>query len=275
MQGHVVLPNRAPTLHRLGMQAFHHILVEGHAICLHPLVCKGFNADFDGDQMAVHVPLSMEAQVKARLLMFSHINLLSLAIGDPIFVPTQDILIKLYVFSSRNHRGLSGSARYIVPEFIRESRSIKGSFTITDSNPLSNSTQRNMAVLMAEWANLVEPNEQNEMEAPSRLRALKSIVANGTIYGASKASSRSLPFNVRKSIPHFLINFAHNSHSTNHIFICEGFDSLLSLDRVSSMLMGLPSIATFLTMLWDWKDKPPLELALFLLCSLPPVFFPP
>nr|BEV76626.1 RNA polymerase subunit beta' [Glycosmis pentaphylla] len=106
MQGHPVLLNRAPTLHRLGIQAFQPILVEGRAICLHPLVCKGFNADFDGDQMAVHVPLSLEAQAEARLLMFSHMNLLSPTIGDPISVPTQDMLIGLYVLTSGNRRGI-------------------------------------------------------------------------------------------------------------------------------------------------------------------------
>nr|YP_010386377.1 RNA polymerase beta' subunit [Pterygiella duclouxii]UPO66125.1 RNA polymerase beta' subunit [Pterygiella duclouxii] len=106
MQGHPVLLNRAPTLHKLGIQAFQPILVEGRAICLHPLVCKGFNADFDGDQMAVHVPLSLEAQAEARLLMFSHMNLLSPAIGDPISVPTQDMLIGLYVLTGGNRRGI-------------------------------------------------------------------------------------------------------------------------------------------------------------------------
>nr|WRY71560.1 RNA polymerase beta' subunit [Luisia hancockii] len=106
MQGHPVLLNRAPTLHRLGIQAFQPILVEGRAICLHPLVCKGFNADFDGDQMAVHVPLSLEAQAEARLLMFSHMNLLSPAIGDPVSVPTQDMLIGLYVLTIGNSRGI-------------------------------------------------------------------------------------------------------------------------------------------------------------------------
>nr|WKL06600.1 RNA polymerase beta' subunit [Calanthe flava] len=106
MQGHPVLLNRAPTLHRLGIQAFQPILVEGRAICLHPLVCKGFNADFDGDQMAVHVPLSFEAQAEARLLMFSHMNLLSPAIGDPVSVPTQDMLIGLYVLTIGNPRGI-------------------------------------------------------------------------------------------------------------------------------------------------------------------------
>nr|BBN86494.1 DNA-directed RNA polymerase beta' chain [Dendrobium hancockii] len=106
MQGHPVLLNRAPTLHRLGIQAFQPILVEGRAICLHPLVCKGFNADFDGDQMAVHVPLSLEAQAEARLLMFSHMNLLSPAMGDPVSVPTQDMLIGLYVLTIGNPRGI-------------------------------------------------------------------------------------------------------------------------------------------------------------------------
>nr|AJE72093.1 RNA polymerase beta ' subunit [Trifolium pratense] len=111
MRGHPVLLNRAPTLHRLGIQAFQPILVEGRAICLHPLVCKGFNADFDGDQMAVHVPLSLEAQAEAHLLMFSDTNLLSPAMGDPISVPTQDMLIGLYVLTSGNRRGI-GATRY-------------------------------------------------------------------------------------------------------------------------------------------------------------------
>nr|YP_010475387.1 RNA polymerase beta' subunit [Corydalis incisa]UVH69674.1 RNA polymerase beta' subunit [Corydalis incisa]WDA92155.1 RNA polymerase beta' subunit [Corydalis incisa] len=106
MQGHPVLLNRAPTLHRLGIQAFQPILVEGRAICLHPLVRKGFNADFDGDQMAVHVPLSIEAQAEARLLMFSNMNLLSPAIGDPISIPTQDMLMGLYVLTIGNRRGI-------------------------------------------------------------------------------------------------------------------------------------------------------------------------
>jgi DNA-directed RNA polymerase subunit beta' len=91
-----VLLNRAPTLHRLGIQAFEPILVEGKAIQLHPLVCTAFNADFDGDQMAVHLPLSIEAQVEARVLMMSTNNILSPAHGDPIIVPSQDIVLGLY-----------------------------------------------------------------------------------------------------------------------------------------------------------------------------------
>lgn len=93
---HPVLLNRAPTLHRLGIQAFEPILVEGKAIQLHPLVCTAFNADFDGDQMAVHVPLSIEAQLEARVLMMSTNNILSPASGRPIIVPTKDIVLGLY-----------------------------------------------------------------------------------------------------------------------------------------------------------------------------------
>ncbi len=93
---HPVLLNRAPTLHRLGIQAFEPMLIEGKAIQLHPLVCTAFNADFDGDQMAVHVPLSIEAQLEARALMLSSNNILSPANGEPIIVPTQDIVLGLY-----------------------------------------------------------------------------------------------------------------------------------------------------------------------------------
>ncbi len=93
---HPVLLNRAPTLHRLGIQAFEPVLIEGKAIQLHPLVCTAFNADFDGDQMAVHVPLSIEAQLEARTLMMSTNNILSPAHGEPIIVPTQDVVMGLY-----------------------------------------------------------------------------------------------------------------------------------------------------------------------------------
>jgi DNA-directed RNA polymerase subunit beta' len=93
---HPVLLNRAPTLHRLGIQAFEPVLIEGKAIQLHPLVCAAFNADFDGDQMAVHVPLSLEAQLEARALMMSTNNILSPANGEPIIVPSQDVVLGLY-----------------------------------------------------------------------------------------------------------------------------------------------------------------------------------
>jgi DNA-directed RNA polymerase subunit beta' len=99
---HPVLLNRAPTLHRLGIQAFEPVLVEGKAIQLHPLVCTAFNADFDGDQMAVHVPLSLEAQLEARALMMSSNNILSPANGEPIIVPSQDVVLGLYYMTRVN-----------------------------------------------------------------------------------------------------------------------------------------------------------------------------
>jgi DNA-directed RNA polymerase subunit beta' len=104
---HPVLLNRAPTLHRLGIQAFEPLLVEGKAIQLHPLVCTAFNADFDGDQMAVHVPLSLEAQLEARALMMSSNNILSPANGDPIIVPSQDVVLGLY-YMTRECIGAKG-----------------------------------------------------------------------------------------------------------------------------------------------------------------------
>ncbi|MBT8049187.1 MAG: DNA-directed RNA polymerase subunit beta' [Xanthomonadales bacterium] len=108
---HPVLLNRAPTLHRLGIQAFEPVLIEGKAIQLHPLVCTAFNADFDGDQMAVHVPLSMEAQLEARALMMSSNNILSPANGEPIIVPTQDVVLGLY-YMTRQLEGARGQGMY-------------------------------------------------------------------------------------------------------------------------------------------------------------------
>ncbi|UXU76062.1 MULTISPECIES: DNA-directed RNA polymerase subunit beta' [unclassified Paracoccus (in: a-proteobacteria)] len=104
---HPVLLNRAPTLHRLGIQAFEPILIEGKAIQLHPLVCSAFNADFDGDQMAVHVPLSLEAQLEARVLMMSTNNVLSPANGAPIIVPSQDMVLGLY-YTTMEREGMPG-----------------------------------------------------------------------------------------------------------------------------------------------------------------------
>ncbi|MGA2655615.1 MAG: DNA-directed RNA polymerase subunit beta', partial [Gammaproteobacteria bacterium] len=103
---HPVLLNRAPTLHRLGIQAFEPVLVEGKAIQLHPLVCAAYNADFDGDQMAVHVPLTIEAQLEARTLMMSTNNILSPANGEPIIVPSQDVVLGLYYMTRERVNGL-------------------------------------------------------------------------------------------------------------------------------------------------------------------------
>lgn len=109
---HPIFLNRAPTLHRLGIQAFEPILVEGRAIKLHPLVCSAFNADFDGDQMAVHVPLSLEAQAEAYILMLAPYNFLSPATGQPIIVPSQDMILGCYYLTSYNIKNLRGSNHY-------------------------------------------------------------------------------------------------------------------------------------------------------------------
>ncbi|MDK9700517.1 MAG: DNA-directed RNA polymerase subunit beta' [bacterium] len=115
IQDHPVLLNRAPTLHRLGIQAFQPVLIEGKAIRLHPLVCAAFNADFDGDQMAVHVPLSFEAQLEARLLMLASGNLLHPANGRPITVPSQDMILGCY-YLTKKRTGVFGENRFFADE---------------------------------------------------------------------------------------------------------------------------------------------------------------
>ena len=116
---HPIMLNRAPTLHRLGIQAFEPVLVEGKAIRLHPLVCTAFNADFDGDQMAVHVPLSIEAQVEARVLMMSTNNILSPAHGKPIILPTQDIVLGLYHMTRERPFAKGEAMKFAGPHEVR------------------------------------------------------------------------------------------------------------------------------------------------------------
>jgi DNA-directed RNA polymerase subunit beta' len=110
---HPVLLNRAPTLHRLGIQAFEPVLIEGKAIQLHPLVCVAFNADFDGDQMAVHVPLSIEAQLEARTLMMSTNNILSPASGEPIIQPNQDVVLGIYYLTKENNNSIGQGRAFV------------------------------------------------------------------------------------------------------------------------------------------------------------------
>jgi DNA-directed RNA polymerase subunit beta' len=112
LKNHPIFLNRAPTLHRLGIQAFEPILVKGRAIKLHPLVCSAFNADFDGDQMAVHIPLSKEAQAECYMLMLAPYNFLSPANGEPIIMPSQDMVLGCYYLTSNNIKGLLGSNHY-------------------------------------------------------------------------------------------------------------------------------------------------------------------
>src|SRR5687768_12580346 len=128
---HPVLLNRAPTLHRLGIQAFEPVLTEGKAIQLHPLVCAAFNADFDGDQMAVHVPLSIEAQMEARVLMMSTNNILSPANGKPIIVPSQDIVLGLY-YMSRERPFAKGEYREIDKADLKKGVRAAGVFASPD-----------------------------------------------------------------------------------------------------------------------------------------------
>ncbi len=139
---HPVMLNRAPTLHRLGIQAFEPMLIEGKAIQLHPLVCAAFNADFDGDQMAVHVPLSLEAQLEARVLMMSTNNILHPASGQPIIVPSQDIVLGLYYVSLQRDKepgegmliGSTGEARQAIDAGVLSLHAkIKGRFTAIDA----------------------------------------------------------------------------------------------------------------------------------------------
>jgi len=119
IEGHPILLNRAPTLHRLGIQAFEPKLVDGRAIQLHPLVCPAFNADFDGDQMAVHVPLAIEAQTEARMLMLASNNILSPATGEPIITPSQDMVLGSYYLTAVQPDGVK-------PEFGDRSRTFAG-----------------------------------------------------------------------------------------------------------------------------------------------------
>jgi DNA-directed RNA polymerase subunit beta' len=119
IEGHPILLNRAPTLHRLGIQAFEPKLVDGRAIQLHPLVCPAFNADFDGDQMAVHVPLAIEAQTEARMLMLASNNILSPATGEPIITPSQDMVLGAYYLTAEQ----PGSSRPIFPVRSSDDRS--------------------------------------------------------------------------------------------------------------------------------------------------------
>ena len=116
MKGHPVLLNRAPTLHRLSIQSFQPVLVEGKAIRLHPLVCTGFNADFDGDQMAVHLPLGNAAILEAQVLMLSSHNLLNPANGAPITVPSQDMVLGLYYMTKARKDAKGEGLSFYSPE---------------------------------------------------------------------------------------------------------------------------------------------------------------
>ncbi|MEM7543285.1 MAG: DNA-directed RNA polymerase subunit beta' [Pseudomonadota bacterium] len=163
---HPVMLNRAPTLHRLGIQAFEPVLIEGKAIQLHPLVCTAFNADFDGDQMAVHVPLSIEAQLEARTLMMSTNNILSPANGDPIIVPTQDVVLGLY---------------YIT----RESADAKGTGMIfTDVNEVHRAFETGAASLHARCKvrmHLTDTDQDNNNEIIEETKVVETTIGRAML----------------------------------------------------------------------------------------------
>lgn len=149
---HPVLLNRAPTLHRLGIQAFEPVLIEGKAIQLHPLVCTAFNADFDGDQMAVHVPLSLEAQLEARVLMMSTNNILSPANGKPIIVPTQDIVLGLYYITMERDEQPGQSLHIESTEALRVAIRSKDTFFYDHEKPGSAVDSSDVDTLMTNIA---------------------------------------------------------------------------------------------------------------------------
>jgi DNA-directed RNA polymerase subunit beta' len=168
---HPILLNRAPTLHRLGIQAFEPVLIEGKAIQLHPLVCAAYNADFDGDQMAVHVPLTLEAQLEARTLMMSTNNILSPASGEPIIVPSQDVVLGLY-YMTRERINAKGEGMVFSNE-----KEVMKAFSVGHAH-----LQARIKVRLTESV----PNEYGELENITRLRdttvgrvILFSIVPNG------------------------------------------------------------------------------------------------
>jgi DNA-directed RNA polymerase subunit beta' len=162
---HPVLLNRAPTLHRLGIQAFEPVLIEGKAIQLHPLVCTAFNADFDGDQMAVHVPLSLEAQLEARALMMSTNNILSPANGEPIIVPSQDVVLGLY-YMTRQRVGAQGEGM-----FFADTKELRRAY---DARQIS--LQAGVEVRIRE----VLPNEDGEQV--ERVRRVKTTAGRALLF---------------------------------------------------------------------------------------------
>ncbi|RRQ22471.1 DNA-directed RNA polymerase subunit beta' [Thiohalobacter thiocyanaticus] len=188
---HPVMLNRAPTLHRLGIQAFEPVLIEGKAIQLHPLVCAAFNADFDGDQMAVHVPLSLEAQLEARTLMMSTNNILSPANGEPIIVPSQDVVLGLYYMS-------------------RERMDAKGrGMAFSDLNELRRAYDNGAVDLHARVQVRIEDSWINDAgEIVTEMKRVDTVVGRALIY---EIVPRSLPFelvdqNMTKKIISKLIN---------------------------------------------------------------------
>ncbi|MGI8555445.1 MAG: DNA-directed RNA polymerase subunit beta' [Pyrinomonadaceae bacterium] len=201
---HPVLLNRAPTLHRLGIQAFEPVLVEGKAIKIHPLVCTAFNADFDGDQMAVHIPLSPEAQIEASVLMLASNNLLSPASGQPIAVPSQDIVLGCY-YLTRGRDGLRGENKYF--------NSTEEVLLALDAKAVETQTKIKLR-LKGDLIDLVnEHNNQDVMRANIQRNVNRTIDTTvGRVIFNERLLRDGLPFvngMFKKKGLQSLVNFAH------------------------------------------------------------------
>ena len=188
---HPVLLNRAPTLHRLGIQAFEPQLVEGKAIQIHPLVCTAFNADFDGDQMAVHLPLSAEAQAEARILMLSSNNILKPADGRPVTMPTQDMIIGLYHLTSLTEEARCGEGRVFssVAEAIMAYDARELDLRRHGQDPASTtSSRRRLSTLPEGWAERRGQLLRRDHAGP---RAVQRDAAGGLPVRRTSRSTRS------------------------------------------------------------------------------------
>jgi DNA-directed RNA polymerase subunit beta' len=201
---HPVLLNRAPTLHRLGIQAFEPVLVEGKAIKIHPLVCTAFNADFDGDQMAVHIPLSPEAQIEASVLMLASNNLLSPASGQPITVPSQDIVLGCY-YLTRDRKGMKGENKAF--------NSVEDVILAVDAKAVETQT-----IIKLRWVGdlidlTTEHNDQDVMRAkvqPDVKRTIETTV--GRVIFNDRLRREGLPYvngTLKKKGLQSLVNFCH------------------------------------------------------------------
>ena len=221
MDGHPVLLNRAPTLHRLGIQAFQPILVDGRAIHLHPLACPAFNADFDGDQMAVHVPLSLEAQAEAKLLMLASNNWLSPATGQPIILPSQDMVLGCYYLTTENFQlkteNIIKYSEILQNEFLSQGNTLYPSFLLYGKYPLG--TGRYFAsltdALMAYNQNLIDlhafiwvrwigsienrPTDQEPLEI--RVQSSESVLTIYNQYQRFEESFNSFPVRYIRTTP--------------------------------------------------------------------------
>jgi len=194
LTSHPIFLNRAPTLHRLGIQAFEPILVQGRAIKLHPLVCSAFNADFDGDQMAVHIPLSLESQAECYMLMLAPYNFLSPANGEPIIMPSQDMVLGCYYLTVNNIKGLLGSNHYfanlddVILAYSQNQIEIHSSIWIRmkdDNQPKSNLIKRiklNDDTIIEYYENLqIRKTETNELIVQYLQTTTGRVILNYTI----------------------------------------------------------------------------------------------